>query len=132
VRLCLSDNDWVVKLAAFDLLSHALKRLKVKKENVRVLGTCRAVVCGKRLREKYGTSMVNAAEAFLDGVQILEDEAIDDAEFIRLTNERMDGGEAQLFASEFPGICIIATDDKRAMMKLAEAPGLSDNRQKRR
>ena len=108
VRLCLSDNDWVVKLATFDLLSHALRRLKVKKENVRILGTCKAVVCGRRLRDKYGTSMVNAAEAFLDGAAILEDEAIDDAEFIRLTNEKMDGGEAQLFASKFPGFCIIA------------------------
>lgn len=70
--------------------------------------------------------MVNAAEAFLDGAQILEDEAIDDAEFIRLTNEKLDGGEAQLFASKFTGTSIIATDDKRAMMRLADTRSLSD------
>jgi hypothetical protein len=126
VRLCLSDNDWVAKLAAFDLLKEVVKRIKVKRENIRILGTCEAVVCGTRLRKEYGASMVNAAKEFINSVTILEDDAIDDGDFIRLTDAGIDGGEAQLFASKLEGFCIIATDDKRAMMRLATIPTLAD------
>ena len=98
----------------------------MKPENVRVLGTCRAVVCGPRLRDKYGTSMVNAAESFLRAASIVRDDEIDDGDFIRLINAGIDGGEAQLFASKVPGITIITTDDKRAMVKLATTTTLSD------
>lgn len=69
--------------------------------------------------------MAARAEAFINSVSSVEDQLIDDADFVQLTNEGIDDGEAQFFANNFPGVCLIATDDKRAMLKLATKPGLA-------
>src|SRR4051794_5266126 len=116
-RLCLQDEDWVIKICAFDLMSEALKAFGIKKADVRILDTCPKVA--RHRAKQYGQSALGAVEHFLNGLQFIKDH--DEREYAELlTVPDIDEGEALLYtAKPGTGEYLIATDDKRSLVSLA-------------
>jgi hypothetical protein len=127
--LCLSDSDFVVKLAEFDLLEEALGSLGVSRADVRVLPELSHVLKGERILATHTRDAVERASKFVRGIKVLE--KIDPQEQILLHSVkatyrnrpiRIDGGEAILYcATKFLKDYVVATGDKASLRALASA-----------
>ena len=127
ITLCLCDNDWLIKIAVWDLIREALKVLKVPRANVRVLASCERVVCSRAKGNKYGEMMVERVREFLRHVTVIGDGEIDDMLVEKVfTPGKIDGGEAQFFAASLPHDYYIATDDKKSLVELAARADLDE------
>src|SRR5581483_7069412 len=118
--LCLSDTDFIIKFAEFDLLSETLSVLGVSRSDFRVLPELSRVLQGERLRLRHTQNCIERATKFAKGLKSLA--KIDRQEHMLLSTVRahhrnrlveIHGGEATLFcATKFVSDYIVATGDK--------------------
>lgn len=127
--LCLSDSDFVIKLAEFDLLDETLTILGVSRVDVRVLPELSHVLQGERILSKHTRDGVQRAVKFVKGIKTIE--KIDPQEQMLMHAVKasyhnrpigIHGGEIILFcATKFLNDCLVATGDKRSLRALASA-----------
>lgn len=114
-----SDNDILLKLAAWNLIAEALAAINVFESEIYVLPTFHDQL-KRRKRvwvEKYGESTIERALRFVERVTIIGDDLIDDAEVALLgAVPNLDSGEAVLFAAtaRSPDF-LVFTGDKRCL-----------------
>ena len=124
--IVLSDNDIILKLAAFDALEAAIALLGVPAREVRVLHSALPTISkGKKILVRYGRETVERAAAFVEKATPIVERSSYDAEVEMLRSvEMIDAGEQLLFASTrdfFPNFNLL-TGDKRALRALRKAP----------
>src|SRR5262245_40706298 len=99
--LCLSDSDFIIKLAEFDLLNEAIKALGFSRSDVRVLPELRRVLAGQSIYRRQTRECVERASKFIKGLKTIEQ--IDRTDHAILTAARatykdrdvtIEGGEA--------------------------------------
>ena len=129
--ICLADNDYLLKLAACDLLDETISLLGIATSNVFVLPTAKYKIAkdtGGRLRARYRNG-IDRALAFLDSVseisvtpnadeQALLNEVKDPDTGQRLIHE---GEQILLGTSGAFGEFLLATGDKNCLRALAAA-----------
>ena len=123
--IVLSDNDIVLKLAAFDLLDAALSLLQVAPSDVFVLDTAKYVFRKNRdkFAGKYTLAGMDRAIAFVENARQVT-EAPDITARTALANiEKLDPGELILYltAVAAPG-SLLLTGDKNSVRALATNP----------
>lgn len=120
----LTDNDIVLKLAAFNLLDETCNMLSVSPTDVRVLYTAQYVFQYQKnfskLSEKYTEAGVRRATEFVKNATPIYDTPDMDERMILSSNERIQPGEALLIAAtkgiDYP---LLLTGDKRCVVALA-------------
>ena len=129
--ICLADNDFVLKLAACDLLNETLDVLGLDRSEVYVLPTAKYKIAkDKRLPARYGEG-VGRALTFL--ASVVEISFTPDPDELVLLSEVKDSetgersiheGERVLLAST-SGLddFLLATGDKNCLRALSSAPG---------
>src|SRR5689334_6013252 len=70
--LCLSDSDYIIKLAEFDLLDETLSILGASRSDVRVLPELAHVLRGSRIFSKHTRDGIQRAVKFAKGLKTLE------------------------------------------------------------
>lgn len=123
--LCLSDNDFILKLAEYDLLKEAMHALNISRKDVRILPRAKYVFPTK-IGKNHTRDGVDRALKFIDGLSVISD--IDREEHIRLSRVvGIDSGEATLFAATnaIPDY-LIATGDKRCLRAIASSTDCTD------
>ena len=132
--ICLADNDYILKLAACDLLAETLALLDLEQGDVYVLPTAKYKIAkDKRLQAKFGAGAERAL-AFLKTVSEIDSEpdkqemvllngVRDPATGVRLIHE----GEQVLFAvTQALNDFLFATGDKVCLRALTNAPECLD------
>lgn len=123
--ICLSDNDFLKKLAVCDLLSEAMDALETNFGEVYVLNTARHVLL-KPLKKpeiaktRLGEAVYERISQFLDRAQTLNVVLAPDEQRLFEDIPAIDPGEAVLFSAtaHFPN-CLLATGDKSCLRALA-------------
>ena len=131
--ICLTDNDILLKLASFDLLSETLALLKIEPSDVYVLPSAKyKIKKDKKLLAKYGEG-VGRALSFLESTIEINFKP-DDKELLLLNNVRHettgellihDGEQLLLTFSHPTEEVILATGDKVCLRALAKFPECS-------
>ena len=126
--LLLSDTDIILKLCALNLVEEGINAIGVSHDSIYTLTATKYVIGSRRVRTKYSETTLKAAIAFVETTIPLTEEH--DTHLISdkiSSTPHIDAGEAQLFAG---GIvrpkAIVATDDKRSLESLSQAPGLQE------
>lgn len=123
--ICLSDNDFIRKLAACDLLEEMLAALEITRDQVFILPTARYVLLKpfknpEQAKIRLGEAVYERLKSFLESVTALnvapspeEQQMLDDVVGI-------DAGEAVLYSStaHFADF-LVATSDKTSLRALA-------------
>jgi hypothetical protein len=119
--LCFSDNDVILKLAAFDLLSDFLPAVGVTMASVRVLPTAKYVLTP--LAKQHGGAVAKRVAGFLGAAGVIDWEL--PADEVRLFEDTLgiDPGEAILFAATAKQrTFVLTTGDKVSLAALAGSP----------
>ena len=128
--ICLADNDFVIKLAALDFLAEGFAVVGVSHADVEVLPSAASFLRRRKqsLESQWTAAGFDRAYRFVLARPTLS-VAGDPAEISALQGvERIDGGEANLFASAIKrSDFVVATGDRSSLRALAGASGLCPN-----
>ena len=132
----LTDNDIVLKLAAFDLLSETCAWLGIAPHEVQALATAKYRLRDPRLADTYGKEGLDRAVAFVGQTSVIGTPS-DTKELDALTGAKalgydIDAGEAALFAATSlqPPDFLLTTGDKRCLVNIARFPDAPRVRQR--
>ena len=118
----LKDNDFLIKLAAWNLLDEAMGILRAKTDGVRVLDTLRTQLEEPRpdWQAQYGDAVLQKVLRFVSKVAVVDDLPFDEGELLMIgLVPKIDAGEALLFAvtKDLPTYRIV-TGDKQCLYVL--------------
>lgn len=120
--ICLADNDVILKLAAFDLLTESLAALGVTHDSVYVLSEAKHVL--GRIAPRHGPEVSARIQEFLSLVKPIN-WSPPSAELLLFEDTLgIDPGEAVLFASTATvGAFTLTTGDKTSLRALSNSIG---------
>ncbi len=126
--ICLLDNDLIRKLAICDLLDESLDALQASRGEALVLPTAKYVLLKpikkpERAKERLGEALFDRLNAFLNGVQSLDEQPSAEEQLVFDDIVGIDPGEAVLFSAtaRFDDV-LLATGDKTSLYALAANP----------
>lgn len=122
----LQDNDFLLKLGAWNLLEPAMQVLRALPNNVRILDTLAAQLQEPRpdWQTQYGDAVIKRVLNFVGKVPPIGNMPYDIAELVTLNRvPKIDVGEALLFAvtANLPAYRVV-TGDKQCLYALHNAP----------
>ncbi len=111
--LYLFDNDFIVKIINFDLMSDCLKLYNIETNQIRILNTLKYKL--KSLKKKYSAEIIKNTENFIKDIKIVDD--INPQDYCFLSSvDGIDEGEAVLFINaNNKRESLIVTGDKRSI-----------------
>lgn len=127
--ICFTDNDVLLKLAAWNLLEEAIAVLETTREEIYVLRSARFVIGNDKqgkFSSKFGKEAVQQTLQFITTVQEITQAADPEEQALLNIVNGIDEGEALLFgATKDTEVFIVATGDKNSLRALANAPTCS-------
>jgi len=124
--ICLSDNDVLLKLGAWDLLEEAITVLETRREDIFVLRSARYKIrkdARGELAAKYGPDGARRVLDFIETVREIEQGPDPEEQAAMIAVKGIDEGEEVLFsATKGMDAYIVATGDKNSLRALAAAP----------
>ncbi|BAZ14947.1 hypothetical protein NIES4071_68170 [Calothrix sp. NIES-4071] len=123
--LYFTDNDIILKLAAYQLFWEMLASLNIKSENIRILPTAAKVFSGsQKISRNFRATSIERAKQIANACNIIDQSAISNTiEFEMLAStDGIDVGEALLVAAtELEQDFYLLTSDKRFLKTLASS-----------
>lgn len=124
--ICLTDNDVLLKLAAWNLLEETIAVLETTREEIFVLPTAQYKIkkdSRGELVAKYGEAGIRRVLDFIASVQKISQGSDPEEQAAMIAVNGIDDGEELLFAATKElDVFLVATGDKNSLRALASAP----------